>query len=465
MSDVFHDVVQDLADTKKSVCVTAAAGCGKTEAIVRAVAQAEGKQLILTHTNAGVAALRSRLRKHAVPELDYSVETIASWLLKYIAAYPSMSGFSNPRPQGDDWVKVYPAAQGLFSYSFIKDILQATYQGVFVDEYQDCTQQQHAVILKMCDFLPVRVLGDPLQGIFGFRDPMVNWQTDVVQKFHPLSNLTEPFRWSKSNPELGKQLAQIRDKLLGDEKIDLNIYSEIKWRHWSEDREKDACRSAGIQKSGTIIGIHQWRKHAYATARRMSGKYQSIEEMDCRALMDAACKIERYRTQGNDQAIVSVIKNFILDGCGNRTPFNDPNYLCAEFIRLGQGELAIISDIMDNIIHNPKMQVYRRELFCEMKRAAEEFVLDQSVSFDEAAYAVRYRTRLNGRRLENRIISTTLLIKGLEFDHAIVLSACKLQNRENFYVAITRGSQSLTVLSDSPGELWNLRLLDKQASS
>ncbi len=451
MSEFFQGVVQDLANTKTSVCVTAAAGCGKTEAIVRAVAQAEGRQLILTHTNSGVAALRSRLRKNAIPKSKYRVETIASWLLKYTIAYPSMSGFAIPRPQGDDWSKVYPAAQDLFVYPFIKDILHATYQGVFVDEYQDCTQKQHVVILKISEYLPVRVLGDFLQGIFGFQnDPLVNWQTDIEQTFQQLPNLTEPYRWSKMNPELGKQLVQIRNKLLNYEEIDLNAYSEIKWYPWTEDREKAVCRDVDIKKSCTVTGIHKWQNDAHTIARKMGGKYQSIEEMDCRDLMSTARNIERWRTHGNYQAIVNEIKNFILRGCGNRAPFNNPNYLHTEFLRIGQGDLTIISDIMEIITHNPEMQVYRQELFGEMKRAAQEFALGESASFDEAAYAVRYKTRLNGRRLENRIISTTLLIKGLEFDHAIVLNADKFQNRENFYVAITRGSQSLSVLSVSP---------------
>ncbi|MDO9546412.1 MAG: AAA family ATPase [Pelolinea sp.] len=451
MSDRFQEVVQNLVNTKTSVSVTAAAGCGKTEAIVQAVAQTEGRQLILTHTNAGVAALRSRLRKNAVSESKYRVTTIASWLLKYSVAYPSMSGFANPRPQGDDWNKVYPAAQGLFVYQFIKDVLQSTYQGVFVDEYQDCTQKQHAVILKMSEYLPVRVLGDFLQGIFGFQnDPLVNWQTDIALTFQKLPNLTEPYRWSKTNPELGKQLAQIRDKLLNNEEIKLNAYSEIKWHPWTEDQEKEICQDADIKKSGTITGIHQWPNNARTTAGWMGGKYHSIEEMDCKDLMSTACKIEQWRTQGNYRAIGIEIKNFILKGCGNRAPFSDPNYLYTEFLRIGQGDLTIISDIMEIITRNPKMQVYRHELFGEMKRAAQEFALGKSASFDEAAYAVRYRTRQNGRKLESRIISTTLLIKGLEFDHAIVLNADTLQNRENLYVAITRGSQSLTVLSISP---------------
>lgn len=454
MSDTFEEVVEQLAKATESVSVTAAAGCGKTEAIVRAVALSEGKQLILTHTNAGVAALRSRLRKNSVPESKYRVETIASWLLKYAIAYPSMSGLTNPRPQGNDWGRVYPAARELFKYPFIKDVLQASYAGVFVDEYQDCTQQQHEIALMISEFLPVRVLGDPLQGIFGFQnDPLVRWE-DVQRRFKPLPDLLIPYRWKKSakspnaNTLLGGQLAEIRTKLLAGEPVNLGEYSAIEWLKWSDEQEIDVCKKAAEKRVGTIAGIHQWPKNAHETARRMGGTYQSIEEMDCKDLMEASRQIDEKREKGDYQALTSYVKNLVLQSCANCNPFKDRAFQ-QEFAELEQGDLSVISRIMRAVMDDHGMRVYRRELLTEMARAAQEFASGNYDSFEEAAYVARYRTRVNGRRPEKRIISRTLLIKGLEFDHAIVLNADKLQNRENFYVAITRGLQSLTILSSS----------------
>lgn len=451
MSDPFNDIVDALAHATSPVSVTAAAGCGKTEAIVRAVANCNGRQLILTHTNAGVAALRSRLRKHSVPASKYLVETIASWLAKYALAYPSMSGFKNRRPQGEDWNQVYPAAQNLFAKPFVREVLQASYAGIFVDEYQDCTEQQHQIVLMMAEWLPVRVLGDPLQGIFKFgNQSLVDWK-QVQAHFKPLPDLLVPHRWQKpdSNSSLGTQLSDIREKLLAEESVDLRKYSEITWVKWSEQQEQNVCNDTLSQK-GTIVGIHQWPKDAHESARRMGGRYQSIEEMDCRDLMEVSRQIDGRLAQRNYQALVSCIKNFVLRGCANPNPFRNVAYLQSEFAKLEQGDLSVISQIMRNVLNDPGMQVYRRELFTEMVRSAQEFASGNYSSFEEAAYAARYKTRVNGRSPERRIISRTLLIKGLEFDHAIVLNADKLQNRENFYVAITRGSNSLTVLSQSP---------------
>ena len=47
MSKTFDNVVKALGKSKDPVSVTAAAGCGKTEAIVRAVELSNGKQLII----------------------------------------------------------------------------------------------------------------------------------------------------------------------------------------------------------------------------------------------------------------------------------------------------------------------------------------------------------------------------------------------------------------------------------
>ena len=78
---------------------------------------------------------------------------------------------------------MYPAAQILFERGSITDVIRATYARLFVDEYQDCTKQQHKIIVRLAEYLPVVVLGDPLQGLFDF-------QKDALQ-------LTGQMMWSR----------------------------------------------------------------------------------------------------------------------------------------------------------------------------------------------------------------------------------------------------------------------------
>jgi DNA helicase-2/ATP-dependent DNA helicase PcrA len=249
-----------MPEIEESLCrpehssLLAPAGYGKTEEIVRAVSISEGKQLILTHTNAGVASLKSRLRKFKVPNSKFSIDTIASWLLKYSAAYPKISGLTEVHPEQNEWQQVYTASMNLFHCKFIREIIQSTYSGVFIDEYQDCTLVQHNLVVRLADMLPVRILGDPLQGIFGFRDddPLINWDSDVLPIFKPLPELQIPWRWINGNKELGNWLIKLRKSLLDDERMDLSTVSEIEWYEWSIEKEID-IGSKTLKNKGLLL--------------------------------------------------------------------------------------------------------------------------------------------------------------------------------------------------------------------
>ena len=70
------------------------------------------------------------------------------------------------------------------------------------------------------------------------------------------------------------------------------------------------------------------------------------------------------------------------------------------------------------------------------------------MSFEEAAVRVREENRAIGRQLPKNAIGSTLLLKGLEADHVVVLNAGKLDARK-LYVAITRGAKSVTICNTS----------------
>lgn len=78
--------------------ITAPAGCGKTQLIAETlIAHRQSKPiLVLTHTNAGVAALRARLRRAGVPNSAYRVSTIDGFSMRLIAKFPARSGH-NPQ--------------------------------------------------------------------------------------------------------------------------------------------------------------------------------------------------------------------------------------------------------------------------------------------------------------------------------------------------------------------------------
>jgi DNA helicase-2/ATP-dependent DNA helicase PcrA len=90
--------------------------------------------------------------------------------------------------------------------------------------------------------------------------------------------------------------------------------------------------------------------------------------------------------------------------------------------------------------------MYRRELFDEMIRGLRTTIANGNGSLQDALWVVRNRSRFAGRRLGRCVVGTTLLVKGLEFDHAIVLDADGMDAKD-LYVALTRGARSLTIFS------------------
>jgi DNA helicase-2/ATP-dependent DNA helicase PcrA len=73
----------------------------------------------------------------------------------------------------------------------------------------------------------------------------------------------------------------------------------------------------------------------------------------------------------------------------------------------------------------------------------------EGLTFTDAAILMREQNRLIGRPLPKRAVGSTLLLKGLEAEVAVVLDASNLDAR-NLYVAMTRGSKKLIMCSESP---------------
>lgn len=459
MDTRYDKVVQSLATASKPVCIKAEAGCGKTTAIARAVKQCKDKQLILTHTNAGVAALRTKLRKEGVRESQYRVDTIDGWVYKYASAFREISGLAQEYPTNTNgWNAIRDGANRLFEQDFIGDILQSTYTGVFVDEYQDCNLKQHEIILKICRHLPTRVLGDPMQAIFNFKEqPTVDWNEHVLAYYQPLDDLNFPHRWHQAgtNFALGESISKIRQKLDAGESVNLqDDYPGITWSEWSAQQEEDVCLSADKDyPNEQVVGIHASRKGEsldHETAKRLGGRYQCLETMDCYPLRNRAKYLDGCIKKDDVKCMEWNLKEFLKEGICYEQPISELKTLN----ELEKNGIYALPNLIDFICKN--FSVYRRELFEEMVKTIQRYKAGKNETLEGAAWEVRTDTRRKGRKIDERerIISRLLLIKGLEFHHAIVLNADKLENPRQFYVAITRGSKSLIVLSKTPIFHW-----------
>lgn len=79
--------------------------------------------------------------------------------------------------------------------------------------------------------------------------------------------------------------------------------------------------------------------------------------------------------------------------------------------------------------------------------------MNETLSFHAAAVRERERYRHMPRKMRARSVGSTLLLKGLEADVALILEPEKM-NAENLYVAMTRGSKQLIICSRSPTLEW-----------
>lgn len=456
------DIAEQLAQADRAYIV-APAGCGKTETVARASGlHSEGRQLVLTHTHAGVRALKDRLRKIGADKGRVRVDTIAGFALRYAASFPQTSGLPTPQPRtGDEWRAIYDAALRVLDRGLGRAILAESYAGLFVDEYQDCVVAQHQFVMALADVLPCRIVLDPLQGIFGFGgETLVSCETDVAPSFERLPALNTPWRWRDVNPELGEWLVEARGDLEAGRALNLSD-APIRRGRASPAGKGRACFDAA-NGGGSVVAIGQWAADCHRLAARLRGVFTCMEPVECDDLMGWAERIEGSTGPARAAAVADFAKACMTRVGSELAPAitslhagKTPAVLGSPEVRsaiqslkgvASDPTLAPVPGAMAAIERIPGRVLHRLELWREMARSIRVFASEEHPTLPSAAWQVRDRGRHAGRKVEHRTVSRTLLVKGLEFDHAIVLNA-DAHNAANLYVAITRGSKSLTVLS------------------
>lgn len=83
-----------------------------------------------------------------------------------------------------------------------------------------------------------------------------------------------------------------------------------------------------------------------------------------------------------------------------------------------------------------------------MRSALQIRFVRQYDTLTDAIWDVQNRIRHTGRSIGKRSIGSTLLVKGLEFEHVVIIHADNM-SRKDWYVALTRATNSVTILSPS----------------
>ena len=445
-----------------SAVIIAPAGHGKTEMITEIVERTSGKSLLLTHTNAGVDALKKRMTKKGISSNKYKVETIASFCIRWCCAYYNSADINlSLSPYNKDEVKqyydqYYIGARQLFHNTWAGNIIRITYSRIIVDEYQDCTVKHHEIFKELERYLPITVLGDPMQGIFGFDDPLVEWNN---LGFSIIDIRTYPWRWKEINPNLGEYLSTVREQLLpilSGRKATVNLSNNPNVCVISPNDFNMYALLDDLQSYNSVIYITKWEKQQIDLCTRSGGLFQNDEKQECPELFKFAQRFDQYQGCELAKNVLQFIKE-----CATNVTTDLKSYYerlknnSSDFSRITKhkdiGQLiekvCLSSTLTDvyNLIYsfkdNKSFKIYRKELYHEMLRSI-KYAKEHNDTVFNSANHIRKDANLQRRYTQFKYLSSrTLLSKGLEFDCVIIDMRDKLSGKE-FYVAMTRAKKN-----------------------
>lgn len=449
--------------------IVAPAGCGKTQLIASTLLRYEGQKpiLILTHTNAGVVALRNRMSKAGIKSSKYHISTIDGWAIRLITTFPVRSGHDPNIIAGlkPDYPAIRSAACNLLKEGHLTDILSATYAHLIVDECQDCSIMQLGIAYYAGTAIPTTLLGDKMQAIFDFGvDKLADWEEHICKHFALMGELSTPWRWKNADAEeLGNWLLDARGKLQTGNGIDLSTRPEsVKWLKLEGNNEDvQKLIKAGHVKAESnggvlIIGDSKNPQSQRIFASRIAGAI-TVEAVDLRDLVQFANTLdidadEALRTIANfaDELVTNFGANgfisrinTIMKGAARK----DANPAEAAGIRfLANPTYANIRDILVEIQNLPGVKVYRPDVLRCCIRALN--TCSETTTFYDAAVRMREQNRIQGRPLPKKAVGSTLLLKGLEAEVVVILNGDSM-NAKNLYVAMTRGAKKVIICSKS----------------
>ena len=309
------------------------------------------------------------------------------------------------------------------------------------------------------------MLGDPLQAIFNFAEPTVDWNNDVTTVFPALPPLTQPHRWHH-DPAFAAWLQQARIALENNQPLSLRTGLPPAVRvicHQTIPGLNKAIQQTVNQKrtTGKTVVITQWPSQCHQLARQIPGVFV-LEPVDGEDFTNAATQLSA--PTGADR-----INNILSFAAKCFTGFNQQQQ--QRLSRAAQGttrprstthelqiaalkaahdtnDLAPIPEALTALANMDGVRVIRPELYYEIRRAFITFREGGHDTIYDALAATRQRTRQAGKALTPQTVGRTLLIKGLEFEHAVLI-APEHFNTQNLYVAMTRGTHSLTIITNA----------------
>jgi len=466
---------------EKRGLVIAPAGHGKTHAIAECVMQCEeGKQLILTHTHAGISSLKSELKTMDIPPSRYSIQTISGFAQTIVKAFVDKTEM--PDQEKEDYFEViHRKAKDLLKCPSLQTIIRLSYKHLFVDEYQDCSFIQHELIMQIATCIPIHIFGDELQGIYNFRNSKnIDFKVHLSE-FKVFDSLKTPWRWQTSGncKELGNWILNTRNILLS-QATSLTLRSSdaahVKIMHLPENSYAPVAKViAKIKSTSILILMPNYGYQAFIDNRsKIKPQFDYANQF---LLLEAIDDKKFYQVSKNIDHLLSTLTtssnkiNDLYDSLKELTIYSGDidKWFAKEKNRLitKQGSdkniYQQLQNHIDNITITPSYTNYYLLLrflinVCKCKfkrhgiiRAVKECLKNISNGMTLYQQMVEYKNSLrrSGKMITGKCFGTTLLTKGLEFDNVIILHADKFSNKKDFYVAISRACKNLILFMEN----------------
>lgn len=471
----------------KNSLLIAPAGYGKTTFLAEALEYLcpiiTTPILVLTHTHAGVASIK---KKCAHINLGSKVEitTISGFCQKIVSTFDGNlpCAKADGRPNFDNILR---RAIEIMKLKKPRLILSKTYSHIIADEHQDCSYMQH-VFIRLCAYaIPLHIMADPLQAIFGFnQERMVNFETDF-SKFNCYNFLDTPWRWYQegNNRLLGDSLNWLRDTLRNKTSFALDkipgstffIGASSEDDFWIKLRKLISYIDS---ENLLIIFPNGFEYQINTRAQRktqfdVSHKFTLLESIDDKMFYQCAKILDRCLSSPSKEIFfhtfiellnsVSLRKRDIdewFNNKGVRRKTDRNKNIIAQKIQLffksienSNYSVESIENLLKYLRYELSFYPKRQEL---LSAIFDVMRMKDGVSMYDNMIIHRNRIRVIGRKVEGNCIGTTLLTKGLEFEDVIIIDSHKIEDVNNLYVALTRASKRLFIFSDSA--IWKPKL-------
>jgi DNA helicase-2/ATP-dependent DNA helicase PcrA len=110
-----------------------------------------------------------------------------------------------------------------------------------------------------------------------------------------------------------------------------------------------------------------------------------------------------------------------------------------------QNDVKAIQNAISELENKKGTRVFRKGAFFALKDSLALAASSPDKSILDSSKIIREQRRhIGDKRIPKKAIGSTLLLKGLEADHVVILDSSTM-NARNLYVALSRGAKSVTV--------------------